>query len=89
MSIGPSSKAQKETSITSMKVVASGMIHSLRKDPAPSLFYFGIALLLVGLPLNVIFPSTYYGVMILLAAILAGRWYANRQIEPKKKSHAK
>lgn len=88
MSIGPSSKAQKETSITSMKVVASGMLHGLRKDPAPALFYFGIALLLVGLPLNVPFPPAYYGIMGILSLILIGHWYSENKIE-KKKSHAK
>ena len=88
MSIGPATKAQKETSITSMKVVASGMLHGLRKDPAPTLFYCGIAFLLVGLPLNVTFPPAYYGIMLILGLILIGHWYGDLKAE-KKKSHAK
>ena len=89
MSIGPSSKVQKETSITSMKVAINGMFYSFKKNPAGILFYFGMALLLVGLPLNVYFSLTFYLVLGTLGLITFGNWALERQATDKKKSHAK
>lgn len=89
MSIGPASKAQKETSITSMKLVAGSAFHSFRKNPAGILFYFGMALLLVGLPLKVEFSTTFYAVVVSLGLISLGNWALDRQTVEKKKSHAK
>lgn len=85
MSISPSSKGVKETSITSMKVVASGMFYSLRKDPATALFYSGIAFLLIGLPLNVVFPVAYYWIMALLGVILLARRKTEKDAENSEK----
>ncbi len=85
MSIGPSSRTQKEISTTSVRAVAGSMLTVMRKNPANALFLFGLALLLVGLPLNVVFPSAYYGVMALLGVILLGRWNADKNAEKAEK----
>jgi len=82
MSLGPPSKVPKETSITSMKMVANSTFYSLKKDPAPGLFYIGITLLLIGLPLNVNFPSMYYVVLIVLGII----GISTRPAKPKKET---
>lgn len=89
MSIGPSSKAQKEASITSMKVVAGSMFHSFKKNPSGILFYFGMALLLVGLPLNVYFSLTFYLVLGTLGLITLCNWALEQRTVDNKKSHAK
>ena len=89
MSIGPSTKVQKETSITSMKVAVNGMFYSFKRNPAGILFYFGMALLLVGLPLKVDFSLMFYLVLGTLGLITLGNFALEQRATGNKKSHAK
>lgn len=59
-----------ETPLTRTRIFTAGVLKSVAEKPAERLFYFGIALLLVGLPLGVNFPVLYYGVLGLLGVVL-------------------
>lgn len=88
MSIGPSNRTPKETSVMSIRAVAGSMFHTARKNPGETLFFFGLALLLVGLPSGITFPGEYYVVMAILGTIALANSSLIKE-DPKKKSHAK
>lgn len=80
MSLSAPSKIPKETSIDSIKLVANSTFYSIKKNPAETLFYFGLALLLIGLPAGIVFPVQYYATI----GILGGLMVAN-SLEVKNK----
>lgn len=72
MSLGPTGAPQevKETPIQRVKVLGGDILKHVSEKPAERIFYFGIALLIIGLPMGIHFPFIYYGVLGLLGAIL-------------------
>lgn len=93
MSLGPTGKTEdvKETHLQRVSVLGGNLLKSISKDPAERLFYFGIALLLIGLPLGLSFPVAYYIVLAVLGGIIASRKFLAEPVEihgveEKKKS---
>ena len=72
MSLGPTASAQevKETPLTRTRVITSQVLKNVSEHPAERIFYFGMGLLVIGLPLGIHFPSIYYGVLGVLGIIL-------------------
>lgn len=86
LSASDTTKEIKETPLTATRAFTSRVLHSFNEDPAERLFYFGLALLIVGLPFGVSFPLIYYGVLALLGCILICRYAIKQHAE---KDHAK
>ena len=91
MSLGPTQTAEtevKDTPIQRTRAFVGGVFKAVNENPAERLFYFGIALLLVGLPFKVEFPLAYYGVLALLGFILICRFALSKSADIKKEDHA-
>ena len=86
LSASDTPKEIKETPLTATRAFTNRVLHSFNEDPAERLFYFGLALLIVGLPLGVSFPLIYYGVLALLGTILICRYAIKSH---STKDHAK
>lgn len=62
------------------------MVASFADKPAPKIFYFGLALLTIGLPLGWHFPLMYYAVLLVSGGLALCQFAL---AEKEKKDHGK
>lgn len=84
MSISPNSV--EEVSSSPFATVTRSVTKAISNNPAKSLFYVGLGILIICLPFGVVFPHTYYGVLSLLGFIHLCQFALEER--DKRKSHA-
>jgi hypothetical protein len=75
MSIGPSTEeAAGPTASQKLQTFVSSVGKGFGDSPAVKFFYWGMFLLLLGLPLGIKFPAAFYFVVGALGTIAFGQW---------------